>query len=81
MGAISNSPPAEYNSETYTAPESGKEPLSKEGGTPIPPVTSVHPKATDNLLEALQSASIVKIGLTDTCNSFLTGFEVSDTII
>ena len=46
--------------ETYTAPESGKQPLSKEGGAPIPPVTSVHPEAPDNLLEALQGASIVE---------------------
>ena len=46
--------------ETYTAPESGKQPPSKEGGAPIPPVTSVHPEAPDTLLEALQSASIVE---------------------
>ena len=42
------------------APESGKPPLSKEGGAPIPPVTSVHPEAPDNLLEALQGVSIVE---------------------
>ena len=41
------------------APESGKPPLSK-GGAPIPPVTSVHPEAPDNLLEVLQGASIVE---------------------
>ena len=46
--------------ETYTAPESGNHPPSKEGGAPIPPVTSVHPEAPDTLLEALQSASIVE---------------------
>ena len=46
--------------ETYTAPESGKQPPSKEGGVPIPPVTSVQPEAPDTLLEALQSASIVE---------------------
>ena len=46
--------------ETYTAPESGKQPPSKEGGAPIPPVTSVHAEAPDTLLEALQSASIVE---------------------
>ena len=46
--------------ETYTAPESGKQPPSKEGGAPIPPVTSVHPEAPDTLLEALRSASIVE---------------------
>ena len=46
--------------ETYTAPESGKQPLSKEEGAPIPPVTSVHPEAPDNLLEALRGASIVE---------------------
>ena len=46
--------------ETYTATESRKQPPSKEGGAPIPPVTSVHPEAPDTLLEALRSASIVK---------------------
>ena len=46
--------------ETYTAPESSKQPPSKEGGVPIPPVTSVQPKVPDNLLEALQGASIVE---------------------
>ena len=45
--------------ETYTAPESGEQPPSKEGGVPIPPVTSVQPEAPDNLLEALRGASIV----------------------
>ena len=42
------------------APKSGKQPPSKEGGAPIPPVTSVHPKALDTLMEALQGASIVE---------------------
>ena len=46
--------------ETHTAPESGKQPPSKEGGAPIPPVTSVQPEAPDTLLEALQGASIVE---------------------
>ena len=46
--------------ETYMAPESGKQPPSKEGGAPIPPVTSVHPEAPDTLLEVLRSASIVE---------------------
>ena len=45
--------------ETCTAPESGKQPPSKEGGVPIPPVTSVQPEAPDALLEAQRSASIV----------------------
>ena len=46
--------------ETHTAPESGEQPSSKEGGVPIPPVTSVQPKAPDTLLEALRGASIVE---------------------
>ena len=46
--------------ETYTAPESGKQPPSKEGGAPIPSVTFVHTEAPDTLLEALQSASIIE---------------------
>ena len=40
--------------------ESGKQPPSKEGGAPIPPVTYVHPEPPDTLLEALQSASILE---------------------
>ena len=44
--------------KTYTAPESSKQPPSKGGGAPIPPVTSVHPEASDNLLEALRGASL-----------------------
>ena len=31
--------------ETYTAPESGGQPPSKEGGAQIPPTTSVNPEA------------------------------------
>ena len=46
--------------ETYTAPESGDQPPPKEGGVPIPPVTSVQPGAPDNLLEVLRGASIVE---------------------
>ena len=46
--------------EAHTAPESSKQPSSKEGGVPIPPATSVHPEAPNTLLEALQSASIVE---------------------
>ena len=42
------------------APESGQPLLSKEGGVPIPLVTSVHPEAPDNLLEVLRGASIVE---------------------
>ena len=38
-------------------PDSGRRPPSKRGKTPVP-VTSVHPEAPDNLLEALRSASI-----------------------
>ena len=32
----------------------------KGGGAPIPPVSSIHPEAPDNLVEALQGASIVE---------------------
>ena len=39
--------------------ESDTQPPSKEGGMPIPPVTLVQPGAPDDLLEALQGASIV----------------------
>ena len=46
--------------ETNTAPESGWQPSSTEGGAPIPPVTSVHPEVPNTLLAALQSACIVE---------------------
>ena len=36
---------------------SGRKPLSKEGETPVP-MTSVHPEASDSLLETLRGASI-----------------------
>ena len=36
------------------------QPPLKDGGVPIPPVTSVQPGAPDNLLEALRGASIVE---------------------
>ena len=83
--------------ETQVVPDSGRQPLSKEGEPPVP-VTSVHPEALDNLLEALRSASIdeehrtlmstviekvrsAKSGLTEACASLLTGFEVSNKIV
>ena len=46
--------------ETHTAPESGEQPPSKEGGAPIPPATSINPEALDTLVGALQSATIVE---------------------
>ena len=59
-GHIQSSPQPNTIPETYTAPESGKQPPSQEGGAPIPPVTSVHPEAPDNLPKALRGASIVE---------------------
>ena len=53
----------EFGPQPNTAPEppsvpgSARWPPSKRGKTPVP-VTSVHPEAPDNLLEALCSASI-----------------------
>ena len=41
--------------EIYTAPGSS----DRHPPVSVPPVTSVHPKAPDNLLEALRGASIV----------------------
>ena len=38
-------------------PDSGRQPPAK-GGEPPVPMTSVHPEASDNLVEALQSASL-----------------------
>ena len=54
---------SEFGPQPNTAPEppavpgSGRRPPSKRGKTPVP-VTSVHPEAPDNMLEALCSASI-----------------------
>ena len=45
--------------ETQVVPDSGRQPLSKEGEPPVP-MTSVHLEAPDRLLEALQGASIVE---------------------
>ena len=58
-GRIQFGPQPNSIPETDTAPESGMQPPSKEGGVPIPPVTPVQPGAPDNLLEALRGASIV----------------------
>ena len=44
-------------SEPPVVPDSSRRLPSKRGKTPVP-VTSVHPEALDNLLEALRSASI-----------------------
>ena len=54
---------SEFGPQPNTAPDppavsgSGRRPPSKRGKTPVP-VTSVHPEALYNLLEALRSASI-----------------------
>ena len=83
--------------KTQVVPDSGSQPLSKEGEPPVS-MTSVHPEAPDNLLETLRSASIdeehhtlmstvidkvqsAKSGLTEACASLLTGFEVSNRIV
>jgi len=78
--------------EPAVVPESGRRPLRKKGKT-VTPEASVQSEAPDNLLEALNCASIeeehhtimsaviqkvqlAKSGLTEACNSLLTGFEV-----
>ena len=58
-GPVQFGPQPDTVPQTYTAPESGEQPPSREGGVPIPPVNSVQPEAPDNLLEALRGASIV----------------------
>ena len=52
-GHIQFGPQPDTIPKTYMAPESIEQPPSPEGGVPIPPVTSVQPKAPDTLLEAL----------------------------
>ena len=78
--------------EPSVVPDSGGQPLIREG-EPSVPRTSVTPEALDYLLEALRGASIdeehrtlmsaviqkvssAKSGLTEACTSLLTGFEV-----
>ena len=43
--------------EPPVVPDTGRQPPSK-GGEPPVPMTSVHPEASNNLVEALQSASL-----------------------
>ena len=81
-------------SEPGVVPDSGGQPLVREG-KPSVPRTSVRPEASDYLLEVLRgtsmdeehrtlmSAVIQKVrfanrGLTKACTSLLTGFEVSN---
>ena len=59
-GQVQFGPQPNTAPEAHKAPESGKQPPLKEGGVPIPPVSSVQPEAPNTLLEALQSASIIK---------------------
>ena len=84
-------------SEPPKAPDSGRQPLAKEG-EPSVPMTSATLEASNSLLEVLRGASIdeehrtimsavvkkvqsAKSGLTEACASLLTGFEVSNQII
>ena len=59
-GRAQFSPHMSTDPETHTAPESDKQPPSREGGVSVLTVTSVQPEAPDNLLEALRGASIVE---------------------
>ena len=80
--------------EPPKVPDSGRQPLAKEG-EPAVPMISVAPEASDSLLEVLRGASMdeehrtlmsaviqkvrsAKSGLTEACTSLLTGFEVSN---
>ena len=82
--------------ETYTAPESGERPFPKGGGvqpvTSVQPeasdhllealqgasIVDEHRAHMGTVIEKVQSA---KNGLTKTCVSLLTGFEVSNVIV
>ena len=100
--------PADYADESWSklgpqpdtvpeppkVPDSGRQPLAKEG-EPSMPMTFGTPEAPDSLLEALHGTSLeeehrtlmsaviqkvlsAKSGLTEACTSLLTGFEVSN---
>ena len=58
-GRVQSGPQPNSIPETDAALKSGTQPPSKEGGMPIPTVTPVQLGAPDNLMEALQGASIV----------------------
>ena len=58
-GRVPFGPQSDIIPETCTAPEFGQQPSSKGGDVPFPLVASVQPEAPDDLLEALQGASIV----------------------
>lgn len=80
--------------EPPRVPDSGRQPLAKEG-EPAMPMISAQPEVSDSLLEVLRGASIrdehrtlmstviekvrfAKSRLTKACTSLLTGFEVSN---
>ena len=48
-GHVQFGPQSNTVPETYAAPEPGKQPPSKGGGAPIPPVTSIQPEAPDTV--------------------------------
>ena len=56
-GGSKSSPQPNTMPEPLVAPDSIRRPLAK-GGKPSVPMTSVHPEASDNLLEVLRGASI-----------------------
>ena len=56
-GGSKSSPQPNTAPEPPVVPDSVRQSLAK-GGEPPVPMTSVHPKASDNLLEALGGASI-----------------------
>ena len=56
-GGSKSSPQPNTAPEPPVVPDSGRQPLAK-GGEPPVLMTSVHPEASDNLLEALRGASI-----------------------
>ena len=91
-----NRPGSQSNTvqEPSTVPNSGGQPLVREGEPSVPRTSDV-PAAPDSLVEALQGASMddehrtlisaviqkvlsAKSGLTEACTSLLTGFEVSN---
>ena len=58
-GRIQLGPQPDKILETHMAPESDKQPPFKEGGAPLLPVAPVHPGTPDNLMEALQGATVM----------------------
>ena len=59
-GYLEFAPQPDTVPETNTAPESGGQLPSTEGGAPVPPATSAQPEGSNTLSAALKNTSIIE---------------------